>query len=79
MNVDAAGNLLVTAAMDQPTDGGAAWGKHLFPVARVTPAGAVTWTMAAYNDSSTGPKRILDGPGACLPIQARSKLWSCLP
>lgn len=64
MNVDAQGNLLVCAVMDQPTDTGSFHNLHHIPMARVTPTGSVTWTMAAYNDSSIGAQQILDGSGA---------------
>lgn len=64
MNVDGQGNLLVAAVMDHPSDGGPAWNQHFIPVAKVTPKGVVSWSMAAYNSSRSGKaKPILDGPG----------------
>jgi hypothetical protein len=70
MNVDPAGNLLVTAVMNHPTQSAPAplppfsHEKHFLPVARVTPAGAVSWTNAAYNTSASGnAKALLNGPG----------------
>jgi hypothetical protein len=66
LNVDHQGNLLVAAVVDQPADTGADHAEHYIAVARVTPAGAVSWTMAAYNVSSLGAKPYLDGPGGAV-------------
>jgi hypothetical protein len=64
MNLDGQGNLLATAIMDHPSDGGSTWGQHFIPVARMDPSGNVTWTNAAYNSSPNNKaKEILDGPG----------------
>jgi len=62
-------DLVVAAEMDYPTSTGSTHPTHAIPVARVTPGGATTWTLAAYNDSlgiggaTAGEgKPILDGP-----------------
>jgi hypothetical protein len=63
MNIDQSGNLIVAAAADQgPFAGEAFCPDNYLAVARVSPAGNVEWTMAAYN-TPTGGKQVLDGPG----------------
>ncbi len=67
LGVDQAGNLLVAAEVDHPTGATNDWGVNYIAVARVTPALAVSWTMAGHNDGSSGGggngKPILSGPG----------------
>jgi hypothetical protein len=62
LGVDQAGNLLVAAEVDHPDTSTNDWGVNYIAVARVTPALAVSWTMAGYNYGPTG-KAVLSGPG----------------
>ncbi|MCK6448369.1 MAG: hypothetical protein L6Q99_18425 [Planctomycetes bacterium] len=65
--VDQGGNLLAAAMLSHPNKVGSNTGTNYIAVAKVTPAGAVSWTMASYNDGTTGPtgtgKPVLDGSG----------------
>lgn len=55
MTVDQDGRLIAAAQADHPTDGGGDWPINFVAVARVTPStGAIEWTMAGYNDGSSG-------------------------
>lgn len=47
LNVDPAGNLLVAGVVNHPNIGAANSNEHYIPVARIDPAGNVTWVMAA--------------------------------
>ncbi len=62
LGVDQAGNLLVAAEVDHPDGATNDWGVNYIAVAKVTPALAVSWTMAGYNYGASG-KAILSGPG----------------
>lgn len=62
VGVDQLGNLLVAAQVDHDAHSGNDWPINYIAVARVTPALAVSWTMAGYNAAVTG-KEILSGPG----------------
>ncbi len=55
LGIDQAGRLIAAAQADHPSDGGANWPINYIAVARVTPStGAIEWTMAGYNDGTTG-------------------------
>lgn len=59
---DLAGNLIAAGTADHPTTTSNGHENNMIAVARVTPGGSVTWTVAAYNGASTPGKAILDGP-----------------
>lgn len=70
LGVDQAGNLLAAAMLSHPNKTGTNTGKNYVGVARITPAGVTSWTMASYNDGTSGPtgtgKPVLDGSGATI-------------
>lgn len=67
MNLDAAGNLLLAAQVSMPVYGGANNPENYIAVAKVDPAGNVSWTMAGYCFGNSpmvgGGKPIKDGAG----------------
>lgn len=67
IGVDQGGNMLVAGMMSHPNKVGTNTGTNCIAVARVTTAGAVSWTLASYNDGTSGPtgtgKPVLDGAG----------------
>ncbi len=65
LNLDAQGNLLAAAEVSQPTFISSSNPLNYIAVAKVSPTGVVSWTMAGYCDSSLSGsgKPILDGPG----------------
>jgi hypothetical protein len=70
LGVDGAGNLLAAAMVSHPAKAGANEGRNYIAVARVTPGGSVSWTMASYNNGTTGVtgtgKPVLNGAGVTI-------------
>lgn len=65
LRVDALGNLLAATMVDHPNDTGPQHDGHYIAVAKVDSFGAVSWTMAGYNNPTNGTgKPILNGPSA---------------
>ncbi len=65
VRVDPLGNLLAAAEVDHPTDAGPTWDANYIAVAKIDgQTGVVSWTMAAYTNTSAGGKPILNGPSS---------------
>jgi hypothetical protein len=54
MTIDQQGNLLVAAQADHPADGGPDWPVNVIAVAKIDAKGEVSWTLAGFNDLTSG-------------------------